>query len=367
MDATKNTTHVGTEEDFSLFQMKYVEFVEDALGAFPEYRTELEVAKGMAEKERIERFRKEVHQVEPFVAEEKEEARHQGNPGTILPGVVVSDGVWSAVSEGTKRAVWEHLRILSICCMMEMGVEDGTDAKPAWMEDMMKEMKEKWESVDMEEMMKKFSRFFSSNGDEAAGAAAGGAAAGAEAGGAGFPRLPERFLKGQLAKLAQEIVKDITPEDLGITPEQIAECENQPSNAFRVLFGTFTKNPGVLQRTISKIGKRLQQKIVSGAIRPQEIAREAEELMKEFAGNASFVEMMEGLKSAFGMEDMETARSAGRESSARLALVRDRLRRKLEKGQAQQKGQAQAQQKGQAQAQQKGQAQSTNSVPKKKK
>ncbi len=357
MDTTKNSTHVGTDEDFSLFQMKYVEFVEDALGAFPEYRTELEVAKGMAEKERMERFRKEVHQVEPFVAEEKEEARFRGNPGTILPGVVVSDEVWSAVSEGTKRAVWEHLRILSICCMMEIGVGDGNDSKPAWMEEMMKEMKEKWESVDMEEMMKKFSRFFSSDSNGAgAETEAGGSGAGA-----GFPRLPERFLKGQLAKLAQEIVKDITPEDLGITPEQIAECESQPSNAFRVLFGTFTKNPGVLQRTISKIGKRLQQKIVSGAIRPQEIAREAEELMKEFAGNASFVEMMEGLKSAFGMEDMETARNAGRESSARLALVRNRLRRKLEKGQPQ------AQQKGQPHTQQKVQVQQTTSVPKKKK
>jgi hypothetical protein len=70
---------------------------------------------------------------------------------------------------------------------------------------------------------------------------------------------------------------------------------------------------------------------VSGAIRPQEIAREAEELMKEFAGHSSFVEMMEGLKSAFGMEDMETARQAGRESSARMSIVRDRLRKKLDK------------------------------------
>jgi hypothetical protein len=41
--------------------------------------------------------------------------------------------------------------------------------------------------------------------------------------------------------------------------------------------------------------------------------------------------MMEGLKSAFGMEDMDVARAAGRESSARLSMVRDRLRKKLEK------------------------------------
>ena len=50
--------------------------------------------------------------------------------------------------------------------------------------------------------------------------------------------------------------------------------------------------------------------------------------MKEFASNPSFVEMMEGIKSAFGFEDMGLARAAGRESSARLAMVKERLRKK---------------------------------------
>lgn len=322
----------STDDDFSLFQVKYIEFAEDALGAFPEYRDALEAAKALGESDRVERFRTEVRMVEPFL--ERTDADLLTNPGTILPGVSLSDTIWSAVSEATQRAVWEHLRILSLCILMEFGHDGKGDngSKPVWMDDMMKEMKEKLESVDMTALLEKFSAFFQADAKEEdskeekepAGA------------GAGFPKLPERFLKGQLAKLAQEIVKDITPDDLGISSEQIAECEQNPTRAFGILFSTFTKNPGVLQRTISKIGKRLQQKIVSGAIRPQEIAREAEELMKEFAGNASFVEMMEGLKSAFGMEDMDTARAAGRESSARLSLVRERLRRKLEKGQQQQ-------------------------------
>ena len=92
----------------------------------------------------------------------------------------------------------------------------------------------------------------------------------------------------------------------------------------------FTKNPAMIQNTIKKIGKRLQQKIQSGAIRPQEIAKEAEELMKEFAGNTEFVDMMGSFKSAFGFEDMDMARAAGRDGSARLSLVKERLRKKLE-------------------------------------
>jgi len=111
-------------------------------------------------------------------------------------------------------------------------------------------------------------------------------------------------------------------------------CEKDPSRAIQILFSTFTNNPGAIQQLIGKIGKRLQQKVMSGAINPQEIAREAEELMKEFSENSSFVDMMGGIKSAFGFEDMDMARAAGREGSARLAAARDRLRKKLEKKKA---------------------------------
>ena len=324
------TTPDTTNVEWSMFQVKYVEFIKDAMGALPEYHDKLLAAKSLDEKVRLTRFQAEVHIPQEFTGDDEKAERP--NPGTILPGVTLSDTVWSSLSQGTQHAIEEHLRILSICSMMESaGSMDG--AKPVWMEDMMKEMKEKWESVDVSDLMKKFSSFFASSMDGATAGAtsATGADEKQESSGFPLPTLPERFLKGQLAKLAQEIVKDITPEDLGISAEQITECEKNPSNAFHMLFTTFTKNPGILQRTIAKIGKRLQQKIASGAIRPQEIAREAEELMKEFAGNASFVEMMEGLKSAFGMEDMDVARAAGRESSARLSMVRDRLRKKLEK------------------------------------
>jgi hypothetical protein len=127
---------------------------------------------------------------------------------------------------------------------------------------------------------------------------------------------------------------DITPEDLGISSEMMAECEKNPSRAFDILFSVFGNNPGIIQKTIQKIGKRLQQKIMSGSIRPQEIAREAEELMKEFAGNSSFVDMMDGIKGAFGFEDMDLARKAGKEGSARLSMVRNRLKKKASEKEA---------------------------------
>lgn len=329
-------------EEVSAFQTKYDEFADELIGVLPEYETQIREALALDEATRLTRFQAEVKVANNFATEESTD--YSKNPGTILPGVVIADNVWGSLSENTHKAMWEHVRVLSMCCFFEAGFTEGT-TPPAWMDDAMNEMKKTLDGIDFDGLAKKFATFFkpSEGGEERTAAGGAGASAADDASedgglpkgleglfGAGFPKIPEKFLKGHLAKLAQEIVKDITPDDLGFSPEMIADCEKSPSRAFDILFSTFTKNPGLIQKTVQKIGKRLQQKIVSGSIRPQEIAREAEELMKEFSGNSSFVEMMEGLKGAFGFEDLGLAKKAGKEGSARLAMVKDRLKKKLE-------------------------------------
>jgi hypothetical protein len=304
----------------SVFQTKYNEFIEDLLGATPEYTVQIQAAKSLSSEERLKRFQQEVKLGSTVNSVEE----HTKNPGTILPGVTITDSIWNSLSENTHKAIWEYLRILSVCCFMEAGF--GSDEKPAWMDDAMNEMKDKLKGVDFEGMFKKFMGFMKPGED-------GGNIdpSGVEGMFSKMPKIPEKFLKGHMAKLAEELVKDIKPEDLGISPELLEECEKSPSRAFDILLSVFTNNPGIIQQTVQKIGKKLQQKVQSGAIRPQEIAREAEELMKEFGGNSSFVDMMGGLKTAFGFEDMDIARNAGREGSARLALVKQRLQKKLDK------------------------------------
>jgi hypothetical protein len=328
------------EEISSVFQKKYDEFAEDLLGALPEYKRQILLAQSIPAKLRLNRFQAEV-KFKNTMAGDSEEFRN--NPTTILPGVTIVDALWETLSDNTKKAIWEHVRILSVCCFMEAGFGDE---KPKWMDDAMsaamEDMKKKLESVDFQSLIKKFMNMMKPNTDDADA----DSKESDEKSGLpnlddmfknGFPKLPERFLKGHMARLAQEMIKDITPADLGISPEMMKECEKDPSRSIQILFSTFTNNPGVIQQLIGKIGKRLQQKVMSGSINPQEIAREAEELMKEFAGNSSFVDMMGGIKSAFGFEDMDTARAAGKEGSARLATARDRLRKKLEKKKAAQK------------------------------
>jgi len=309
----------------SLFQQKYNEFVGDLLGALPEYTQEIQAASALGDAERITEFK------DIAIGHSTED---KANPQKILPGVMVSDAVWASLSENTQKAIWEHLRLVSMCYMMETGF-DAAGAAPSWMDDAMKDMKDKLDSDEFQSMMKKFMNIFGGKKDDEDASDAGAASAGLPNFGSffekGMPKLPERFLQGHLVRLAQEIVKDIKPEDLGLDPNMLAECEKDPSRAFSMLFATFKNNPGVIQKVIAKVGNRIQHKIKSGAIRMEEIAREAEELIKEFADNPAFVEMMEGIKKAFGFEDMDMAKKAGKESSARLSMVRDRLRKKLDK------------------------------------
>ena len=341
-----------------MFQQKYNEFVEDLRGALPEYDDALSAALVLSAEDRLTRFQQEVKTANMFHENHESKDPHQINPRRILPGVELTDAIWAGLSENTQKAIWEHTRVLSICCLMEAGFSQ--DTQPKWVEDAfsqaMKDVQDKMKSTDLEGVLKTFMTYFQSmkgtdatddtDDTDAKDDSKDAKDAKAPKKGLfenGFPSLPEKFMKGHLARLAQEIVKDITPADLGITAEQLKECEKDPSRAIHILFSTFTERPDVIQKVVTKIGKRLQQKVASGSIRPQEIAKEAEEMMKEFSENSSFVDMMENIKRAFGMEDMDIARKTGNEGSARLSLARDRLRKKLEKKkEAQAQAQAQA-------------------------
>jgi len=309
--STDTSANKVLPEGPSVFQTKYEEFAKELLETFPELAPAIRASLSLTPTERLTRFQAEV----------RPSADSTQSIGALLPGVILPIGTWATLSPSNQKVLWEYVRLLSMCCFLEgFGSPDETHTK-SWMEDIMGSWKDKLGSLDMEGLFKKFSGVFGQTD---------------ASGGSGFsmPKLPEKFLKGQLAKLAEEIVRDIKPEDLGFTPEMMAECEKSPSKSFDILLQVFTKNPAIIQSTIKKIGKRLQQKIQSGAIRPNEIAKEAEELMKEFAGNADMVGMMDSFKTAFGFEDMDIAKAAGKEGSARLNIVKERLRKKMEEKKA---------------------------------
>lgn len=295
----------------SVFDKKYTEFCTDLEGACPELNLQISSALALDTDTRWARFHTEVN------PDSKRDMKLC--PGTVLPGVVITNAMWeNELSPATRKAIQEHLTVLSICTLYEKA---NGDMPSGVMDDMLKgflnDMKEKLASTDFKKLSEKFAAMFASEGAASA-----------------LPNMSQRFLKGKIAKLAEELVHEFRAEDFGLSQEQLLACERDPTQAFSLLLNAYTSRPDILQTSMKKIASRMQQKIQRGELRPEELAAEAEELMKECTDNPAFKEMLESMRNAFGGGDMETARAQGREGSARLTLARNRLRARLEKKKA---------------------------------
>lgn len=290
----------------SIFQQKYEEFAVELEGALPELASVIAAAKAMSAEDRVKRF---AEVILPSCTPNRDKTL---NPGLVLPGVLIPNSLWASLSDTSQKAIQEYLTLLGFTSLYSGAA--GADSKPSaeWTESFLNTMREKMSSMDFAGMSKKIADMMGGLGPD------------------NIPKIPERFLKGHLAKLVEELSREVRPEDLGLTPEQIAEYEKNPGGAFELITQLYTKNPEIIQNLIKRVAKRIQDKIQRGEIRPDQIAVEAEEMMKEFTGNGAFMEMMSSFKDTFGMADPDIARAAGRDGDARRNLVKERLRKKMD-------------------------------------
>jgi hypothetical protein len=135
-------------------------------------------------------------------------------------------------------------------------------------------------------------------------------------------KVPEKLFRGHIARIVEELVKEFSPEDFGITPAMMEEKD--PRKMFEFLQEIFTKKPDMLMSVGQKIAKKLQAKFAAGAFRREDIINEVEELMKEFSDNTAFSELFGNL----GDMLKSSERASGNEGSARLREARERLRRR---------------------------------------
>jgi hypothetical protein len=292
-----------------VFDVKYAEFCEKLLGLLPESADQIRAALALSPEERRKQFRE---QVLDSCSPKRDAA---ACPSYVLPGVPMIKEVWEVISAKSKKAIQEYLTVLSFTCLLETSSAadiSGTPFDADWAKAMFDDMKKKMSGIDFSGIAEKMASIFG------------------EAGKDGIPKLPEKFMKGQIARLAEEIVKEFRLEDFGLDPAELESAGSDPTKALNLMMDVFMKNPANLQKTIGRLQKKLQEKIQSGSLRPQELVAEAEELMKTFSENPQFVEMMESFRQMFGMQDPDLARAAGQEQSARLSLVKERLRKKLD-------------------------------------
>ena len=306
-----------------IFDAKYVEFAKDLLATCPELEVQIKAAIALDTEDRMKEFKKQVlTSCSP---------RRDGEkcPDYVLPGVAMSQEIWASLSEKSKKAIQEYMTILSFTFLIDAGTSgdvEGSEWSADWAKTMMDDMKEKMGGMDFAGMSAKIASLFGSMGG---GAGAGAGAGSKEGAGSRFPELPEKFLNGQIAKLAEDIVKELKMEDFGLDPEVLKSAGDDPTKALHLIMEVLMKNPRNLQTTIQKLSKKIQQKIQSGALRPNDLVAEAEELMKTFSENPQFVGLMESFRQSFGAFDPDVARKTNREGEHRMNIVKERLRKKL--------------------------------------
>ena len=292
----------------AIFQTKYEEFASSLNDVFPELSKEIQAALALSKEDRLRQYKTDI-----LPSSGKPGKSELDCPGLVLPGVMITDALWASATEGTKKAVYQFLSVLTFSFVMKEGSSEefGGDAFKSWADSFMNQWRNKLDRSDFESFTKRFADLFGSGGDR-------------------LPPFPERLRKGKLVKLAEEIVRELKPEEFGLDPETVRQCEEDPSKAFEFLMSSTMKHPERLQGAMKRIIKRLQDKFKRGEFNPQDLAAEAEEMMKEFSENPAFVEMMEAMRKTFGFEDMESAKASGHEHTARMSIVKERLRRKLE-------------------------------------
>lgn len=297
----------GTLE--ATFQKKFSEFLADLQGTFPELEGPLAAVAVLPVEDRSKAYREYVIRKHAPLSDALE------CPGPVLPGVELTPELWATVGDKTKKAVYDYLSILDLCSIYEFGMDMDENGLPSiskdWADKVMREWRSRLDKVDFDSLTSKFMDLFGGKSGT-------------------LPPLPEKFLKGKLAKLAEDMVREFKPEDFGLRPEDLEAVERDPTRAFEILMGAGAANPNMLQKAMARVAKKLQEKVQRGEFKPQELVAEAEELIKEFQSHPAFVEMMESFRSAFSFEDPELAREAGRDGESRLSIARQRLRKKLD-------------------------------------
>jgi len=293
------------------FDSTYAQFLTELKLTFPEYATALTLAESIPGA--VDRFTEIWRPLVSDVAAKSSAIFDKGVE--LVPGFVMTTALWNELSTNTHDAIWKFISTLLLLAAQKP--DNGFFDISGFSADMEK-MMEMLKGVGMDGGETGFSDLFEKLGKMAetfgfkdmSGAMPGNF------------KIPERMFKGHIARIAQELVAELKPEDLGISPELLKT--DDPKAVFTFLQELFTSKPEMLMTIAQKIANKLKGKFQRGEIKREEIIAEAEELMKEFSENDAFSEMFKGLREAM----IGTEKQTGNEGSTRRREVQERLRKK---------------------------------------
>jgi hypothetical protein len=290
------------------FTSTYQQFIEELKTTFPEYSSPLTLAAVHPDAKSVFLNTWKNHTKDVAL---QNAAIFTPTGVQIVPGLFMTDKLWSELSAGTHAAIWKYLS--SLILLAAGDDKDGLWDMSGFAEDMEKMM----ESLKTEDVTNMMSGLFEKLGKMAESFGLKDLSGVAQ----NF-KIPERLYKGHIAKIAEELVREFKPEDFGITPEMLSSSD--PGQIFNYLQEILTKKPELIMVSAQKIAKKIQHKFERGEIRREEILREAEELMEEFQENELFSNMFGSLGDMLKMNE----KASGNEGSTRRREVQERLRKK---------------------------------------
>jgi len=147
-----------------------------------------------------------------------------------------------------------------------------------------------------------------------------------------FPEIPEKLRKGRIAKLAEELAKQIDPADFGLDPAALKG--DNLEEVIKRLAELYQRDPSILMSGAKRVAEKIKAKIMGGSLNREELLAEAQEFVALFKDHPLFKEAIakfEGLMGAGGIAEMFSAAGGGGGGapSERRRAVQERLRKKL--------------------------------------
>jgi hypothetical protein len=261
------------------------------------------------------------------------EALLKERKGFVISTVRLTPALWSEISENTRTAIWRYLRTLVLEAAMEISL-DGLDA----------EALETLNAILVAERLEK-------GGAEAEAATSemfeegmahlkplmeklkgmmGGFMDLSGLPDIKMPEIPEHLRNGRIAKLAEEMAKQLKPEEFGIDPALLKG--DNVEEILKRLAEVYQKDPTLLISGAKRVAEKIKTQILGGSLNRDELVAEAQEFVALFKEHPMFKEALgkfHGLMGEGGLAAMFGGGGSEGAPSERRRAVQERLRKKL--------------------------------------
>ena len=154
-----STATGSSGNDSDMFGKKYEEFAKDLLASYPELEAHIQAALDLLPENRVDRYRSEVFEKTRTLTA----ATLTTSPGTVLPGVTITEEMWNTTSKKSRVIVFEYISILNLCMAFQGGADSEKFTKE-WAENTMRDARASMDSIDFEKLSEKFFSAFGTKG-----------------------------------------------------------------------------------------------------------------------------------------------------------------------------------------------------------